>query len=506
MGDSIQSDVPMHAVLSFRLIRLNSPAFAPSELRTRADPPFVQPPTSAAPSQGLLVHREPINLFKSIAEHPFPPTFAMAPTLPTELISRIVQQAGGPSHQRDDETLSQLCLVDKSFLPFARDELYSLVFLRFRQLVGHEKWGTRGTMVMIGGYDDESSGEEDKEASATNDQLRRTLREAPHLATLVRRIILHIRGQDWHKDLMEHASEALVDLFTNCKGANSLVLHCAQSDLGLDLAASNLAKAGLGTQLVDLSAPMSGSGLLELLTKLPHLRRMVLNLDYLNKEDKDAMGRYTFPFSLKVLYLSDIPPPKFLAALTANSSSSLRHLHIEYCDDSLPSLSHITALETLSLSFGNMLPYPPSPDALSTFLAAQPSLHTLHLGERNTGFLDKAFLLRLPSTLTFLDLEKSTALPADVITYISQPAERRAKNIGLPLGDAQPRSQNKKLKMMRQACREKVSSLLRAQSRGRRGMRSRSLDALDSTQLGLGMDSLFFNEARRVSGSQRGRF
>ncbi|ORY78405.1 hypothetical protein BCR35DRAFT_332286 [Leucosporidium creatinivorum] len=352
-------------------------------------------------------------------------------------------------------------------------------------------------MAMIGGYDDKSSGEEDEEASAINDKLRRTLREAPHLATLVRRIILHIGGQDWHKDLMEHASEALVDLFTNCTGANSLVLHCAQSDLGLDLAASNLAKAGLGTQLVDLSAPMSGSGLLELLTKLPHLRRMVLNLDYLNKEDKDAMGRYTFPFSLEVLYLSDTAPPKFLAALTANSSSSLRHLHIEYCDESLPALSHITALETLSLSFGNMLPYPPSPDTLSTFLAAQPSLHTLHLAERNTDFLDKAFLLRLPSTLTFLDLEKSTALPADVIAYISQPAERRAKNIGLPLGDAQPRSQNKKLKMMRQACREKVSSLLRAQSRGRRGMRSRSLDALDSTRLGLGMDSLFFNEARQ---------
>ncbi|ORY78404.1 hypothetical protein BCR35DRAFT_101694 [Leucosporidium creatinivorum] len=83
MGDIIQSDILMHAILYFRLIRLNSPAFAPSEreltllsYQQRRLQPLLHRPKVFSFTENPSISS---NLSPNFL---LPLTFAMAPTLP----------------------------------------------------------------------------------------------------------------------------------------------------------------------------------------------------------------------------------------------------------------------------------------------------------------------------------------------------------------------------------------------------------------------------------------
>lgn len=148
------------------------------------------------------------------------------PSLPLELLGKIIAEVPREAGDQESERqIALLCLVAKSFLPFAREQLYT------------------DEALLLEDDEKEESNEEDDgepqrwELSARSCKLLATLTSEPHFSTLVRQLVLGFEAAEdptsVHEILLKFSpsvpsSRASASSFQTCHQARTLPWRCSR--------------------------------------------------------------------------------------------------------------------------------------------------------------------------------------------------------------------------------------------------------------------------------------
>ncbi|ORY75297.1 hypothetical protein BCR35DRAFT_127903 [Leucosporidium creatinivorum] len=348
-----------------------------------------------------------------------------SPRLPLEILILIVEHSLSPLSQAP-ETLTwadwsftaSLCRVSKALLPFAQKALYQAPALIFTV---HDD-SNRSTNAFT------------RAATSSNSvQFRRTLTEAPHLASLVLKlhIIIYLNTENLIPNSPSLEAELLL-LFTHPLPLISLEVAEPYKAGGSELiesVAELLRGAAWLDQLVELKMDYSGDAYSNLLGQLPRLRKLDVGIES-DSEWENEPFKVINPLTFFGVRWDS---PTLLQSCLIGSAQSLRSLSLvcsllvneELPADYWSAFVNLSSVD-LEIDFGSIAADHHDEDTeMYSPLAQLPSLGTL--------CLDGCYLLppHLPSLHTLHLLLDSNLKTSHLFDYISSNPNPQLKRLGV---------------------------------------------------------------------------